>query len=395
MGSEPPPPRLSPDDYLASKNVRKIIANIVTSLLESRPENVEAHIASMFSAFEPKHAHEAFPSFASPPPPFPAHEPPADHRAMPAAAPHAMPGRRMSAVSSDVLRRVQAGGRRQELKPRRVPTSLDIKPVPKDPETAAALDAACRNVGLLSFLQDDQRRILVGAMFKREFADGEVIMKEGDDPDNFYVLLSGGCKIFKKTAGVDEEVAAVGPGSYFGELAMISGSTRSATVVATGELTVTWAIDQVTYLYLLKEHHLQKRMLYRTLLRKVPWLHALADYEILLVADALMPVNPEPGEMLMKQGDIGDDFFIILEGECIVFRSSQGQEMKEVAKLEQGTYFGEMALLTDHPRAATIIAGERCRLVKLDKKSFLRLLGPHSAVFRHRFDMYHVGSDEA
>jgi cAMP-dependent protein kinase regulator len=389
MASPRTPPRLSPDDYLASKNVRKIIANIVTSLLEARPDNVEAHIASMFSEFAPKQP-ETFPPLAVHHPPLTViHDPP--HDSFPSmGGDHPPPARRMSAISSDVLRRVQAGGRRAEIKPRRVPTNLEIKPVPKDPETTAALDAACRNVGLFSFLQDDQRQTLVSAMFKREFRDGEVIMRQGDPPDNFYILLSGACKILKTTNGVEKHIASLGPGSYFGELAMISGSTRSATVMAEGELTVTWAIDQVTYLYLLKEHHLQKRQLYRTLLRRVPWLHGLEDYEILLIADALSPVNPAHGDVLMQQGDIGEDFFIILEGKCKVLRARGDEPMKEVATLEPESYFGEMALLTDHPRAATVVAGDGCKLVRLDKRNFLRLLGPHSAVFRQHFLMYHV-----
>jgi CRP-like cAMP-binding protein len=42
----------------------------------------------------------------------------------------------------------------------------------------------------------------------------------------------------------------------------------------------------------------------------------LPDYEILLVADALQPLDPPDGEAIVKQGDSGDEFFIILDGEC-------------------------------------------------------------------------------
>jgi cAMP-dependent protein kinase regulator len=230
-------------------------------------------------------------------------------------------------------------------------------------------------------------------MFKREFADGAVIIKQGDQPDNFYILLSGSCKVFKKSGEEEKLVATLGPGSYFGELAMISGSTRSASVIAEGELTVTWAIDQLTYLALLKEHHEHKRRRYQSLLSKVACLHGLQDYELLLVADALNSMDPEEGTVLMKQGDIGEDFFIILEGTCTVRKRKDGEEEREVERLGAGSYFGELALLTDLPRAATVIAGQNCKLVKLDKKNFLRLLGPHSSVFDERISLYALSHD--
>ena len=110
--------------------------------------------------------------------------------------------------------------------------------------------------------------------------------------------------------------------------------------------------------------------------------------KILLVADALQPVNPAKGEVVVKQGDPGDEFFIILQGECAVTKKEGDGEPKEVGRLRSGAYFGELALMNDSPRAATVIAGDNCKLVKLDRASFHRLLGPCSEIFTQNMKLY-------
>jgi cAMP-dependent protein kinase regulator len=163
-------------------------------------------------------------------------------------------------------------------------------------------------------------------------------------------------------------------------------------VIAVGEVTC-WAIDQTTYLGLLKEHHVQKRQRYQALLRNVPALSALPDYEILLVADALQPVDPPDGEAIVKQGDSGDEFFIILDGECRVMKKDDStQEPQQVALLGSGQYFGELALMRDSPRAATVVAGHQCKLIKLDRASFHRLLGPCYQIFQENMKFYDTGA---
>ena len=65
-------------------------------------------------------------------------------------------------------------------------------------------------------------------------ADGATLIEEGEEGDAFFVILDGAATV--RRSGVD--VASVGPGSWFGELALLDGEPRSATVVATGPTTV-------------------------------------------------------------------------------------------------------------------------------------------------------------
>ena len=73
-----------------------------------------------------------------------------------------------------------------------------------------------------------------------------------------------------------------------------------------------------------------------------------------MVAAALVQKEWAPGETVIKQGDIGMEFFLIKEGQATVISGE-----KEVAKLRPGDYFGENSLLEDTPRNATIIVPRR------------------------------------
>lgn len=370
--------QLSPEQWLEQKNVSAFLEKIVVSLLETRPENIEQHVMNMLKAgsvpTKPV-TKEAFPSYGGGSPV------PITLQKHGAAMPTAE-GRRQSAISPDVLR--NRGVVRRQAISSRMTSSTDVKItfVPKDEETTAALEQSVKKVDLFSFLQEDQRKALVGAMFKREYNDTDTIIVEGDKPDNFYIIEKGKCKVRKIIGGENKEVATIEAGRYFGELALISGSTRAASVYADGPV-VCWAIDQTTYLGLLKEHHNQKRQRYRQLLRSVSFLNALQDYELLLVTDALIPLFPEENSIIVKQGDSGDEFFIVLDGSCSVVKDG-----KEVGRLGNGSYFGELALLHNVPRAATITALKNCKLCKLDRKSFHRLLGPCSQIFQDNMKKY-------
>ncbi len=84
-------------------------------------------------------------------------------------------------------------------------------------------------------------------------------------------------------------------------------------------------------------------------------------------------VTLQPGQILFRQGDIGDCAYFIRSGSVEVLRADSGEETV-VARLGPGQYFGEMALLSSEPRNATIRAAENCSLSVLGKRNFATLL---------------------
>ncbi len=91
-----------------------------------------------------------------------------------------------------------------------------------------------------------------------------------------------------------------------------------------------------------------------------------------LVAD-LQTVEVEPGTVIVRQGAPADKFFVIVEGEVEVTREDGG-ERRTLARLKRGQFFGEMAILRDAPRAATVEAVAPTTLFAMERDSFRTLV---------------------
>ncbi|MGH0136073.1 UNVERIFIED_CONTAM: hypothetical protein FKN15_019031 [Acipenser sinensis] len=116
---------------------------------------------------------------------------------------------------------------------------------------------------------------------------------------------------------------------------------------------------------------------------------SLDKWERLTVADALEPVQFKDGQKIVVQGEPGDEFFIILEGSAAVLqRRSEHEEFVEVGRLGPSDYFGEIALLMNRPRAATVVARGPLKCVKLDRPRFERVLGPCSDILKRNIQQY-------
>eukprot|EP01135_Chromosphaera_perkinsii_P002687 Nk52_evm55s226 gene=Nk52_evmTU55s226 len=203
---------------------------------------------------------------------------------------------------------------------------------------------------------DDQKEAIIGAMYKVEVASGTHVITEGDNDDIFYIITEGDFEIWATTeAGVQEYILTRGPGSSFGELALIYYCLRTATVKAKTD-GILWAIDRHTFRALLKTTTKKRIEQNKHFLENIPILRELKDEQITKLAGTLEIVNYEDGDFIIRQGEEGDQFFIIREGEVRVTTSTPGSDEVQVGSLKYGDFFGEMALLGNTRRAANVIA---------------------------------------
>eukprot|EP00448_Togula_jolla_P011288 CAMPEP_0170596858 /NCGR_PEP_ID=MMETSP0224-20130122/15366_1 /TAXON_ID=285029 /ORGANISM="Togula jolla, Strain CCCM 725" /LENGTH=799 /DNA_ID=CAMNT_0010921227 /DNA_START=71 /DNA_END=2470 /DNA_ORIENTATION=+ len=108
-------------------------------------------------------------------------------------------------------------------------------------------------------------------------------------------------------------------------------------------------------------------------LAKVPLFKLLPKDEHPLLAAATTHVEFKKGEVIIRQGDPGKEFFVIQQGECSVTVSTDGGPPNKVATLKAGDYFGENALLRDEPRSATITADTQLVTFKITRDKFAEL----------------------
>lgn len=150
-----------------------------------------------------------------------------------------------------------------------------------------------------------------------------------------------------------------------------------------------WTLDRETFNNIVKEAAVKKRERYENFLKQVEILKEIDPYELSQICDALKSVKVKKDDFIIKQNDDGDDFYILEEGEAYVTKKvSSNKDPEYVMDYKKGDYFGELALIKNEPRAASVIAKTDCTLISLERKAFKRLLGPIEEILKRNSSSY-------
>ncbi|GMI29511.1 hypothetical protein TeGR_g11745, partial [Tetraparma gracilis] len=255
-------------------------------------------------------------------------------------------------------------------------------------ERSQLKDCLGKNV-LFSELEDKEMEVIISAFQKKTFGKGDDIIKQGAEGDMFYVVEAGECEIFVEGVGKVMEIGGFDSSSrnFFGELALLYDAPRAATVTAAGNVE-SWGLDRVTFKKILQDQTQKQRSLYKKFLEQVPVLSGLSVYEKLTIADAMEPKTYETGEKIVVEGEEGHSFFIVESGSVICSKKIDGADKNVSDALGPGDYFGELSLINNEMRAATVKATEHTTCLTIDRKTFKRLLGPLEAMLRGNEEMY-------
>jgi len=259
---------------------------------------------------------------------------------------------------------------------------------PKSDDQRHRLNEAVKHILLFKSLESEQMLEVIDAMFEKKVQPGEHVIEQGDDGDNFYVIDSGKYDIYVKIDGEDKNVGAYDGVGSFGELALMYNMPRAATIVATTEGAL-WAMDRSTFRRIVLKNAYNKRKMFESLLENVPMLKFLDPYERMNIADALVTQKFEDGEQIIKQGDQAKCMYFVEDGEVrIAIRQKKADPEVEIARCQKGQYFGELALVTHKPRAASAYSVGTTKLAVLDVGAFERLLGPCMDIMKRNIDDY-------
>ncbi|KAL8950086.1 MAG: hypothetical protein Q9222_003850 [Ikaeria aurantiellina] len=251
------------------------------------------------------------------------------------------------------------------------------------------LKASVSSNFLFSHLADESSAVVLGALVEKPIPAKDIkVITQGDAGDYFYVVEKGTFDIYINQSGAIEpgpqgmgtKVNSIGPGGSFGELALMYNAPRAATVISTEPQSTLWALDRVTFRRILMDSAFQRRRMYESFLEEVPLLSSLTLYERSKIADALETQKFSDGQTIIEEGDKGEAFFMVEQGEAEVYKKDTGAQAIKLYK--KGDYFGELALLDDKPRAASVVAKGDCKVATLGKDGFQRLLGPVEGIMR-------------
>ena len=196
--------------------------------------------------------------------------------------------------------------------------------------------------------------------------------------------------------------AHFGAGDYFGEQALLVDEPRAASVVATSasasclvvnraafELATTGTASSVNVAHSRSKATNEiesgwRRQRFRRELASVPLLAELDERERDTLAARCARVTFQPGAKIMRQGDEGDKFYILLKGSAVALkRDGKGsggdaagggdRDNRVYRSYGPGAHFGELALLTNKPRSATVVAQEKVVALVLDKNALVEL----------------------
>lgn len=228
---------------------------------------------------------------------------------------------------------------------------------------------------LFKNLDANSKNLIINNLKYDEYpANTDIIVENDEEGEYFYIIEQGEVEFYKNGMKLGE----AGRGATFGELALMYNSPRQATVRSKTPCKM-YLLDRITFKKILLNNSYSQRSMFERFLKNLPILKNLTDAERNKLIDVLKSKTVAKGQIIIRQGEVGENFYIIEQGDCVVIKDGE-----EVNVLHQNDYFGELSLLEDSPRAATVkvISENGCKVVYLGKSEFKRLLGPAHEVLK-------------
>lgn len=258
------------------------------------------------------------------------------------------------------------------------------------PEDQSRAVARLSTMPLFANLAEEVLRSVSQRLLLRHVPAGEAIFAKGMPADALYLIDSGQVEIVSDSQTRRGVISRLGPDEFFGETALLTGKPRSTGARAATHANL-WVLYRSDFEDLVNRHPTISLALSRALserlaemnrhfteshLRGLKLLAGLTAGQLEDISRRLSPVRFRKGESPIREGDPGNVMYFIESGRVRVVRG-QGETARSLAEMDSGDLFGEMALLTDSPRSATVIALTDLDLWALNREDFDELVAAY------------------
>jgi putative peptide zinc metalloprotease protein len=238
-------------------------------------------------------------------------------------------------------------------------------------------------VPAFSHLPDPVLGDLASRLTEERFRPADRVVVEGDTDDRLYLIAEGRAEASTIGPSGIVPLATLGPGELFGELSLLeAGSSRQATVTAVEPLLLL-SLRATDFRLALDAHpegraafeKLADDLLVTKLLKQASPFSTLDGERLRRLAARLERLEVPTGETIIRQGEAGEECYVLRSGRVEVLTSGAQGDERILATLDPGSLFGEAALLTDGLRNATVRALKPSTLLVLRRTDLLEVLG--------------------
>ena len=235
-------------------------------------------------------------------------------------------------------------------------------------------------LGFLSGMPRASIERLAHAARVRHAVTGEVVVRQGERGAEFFIIADGQAEVSILERGDERAVRKLKPGEFFGERALLESGIRTATVRALAPMRLLVFNERTFWGELAGpiawQRKVRESLNERELLKRVPLFADVSSRQLDLLAVKLAVVPFRKGTVIVRRGDLGNDFFIVRDGRLAAI----GESRQTLAEMGPGEFFGEIALLRDTPRTATVVGTVGGSVWRLGRQDFHELLGQYLAL---------------
>ena len=237
-----------------------------------------------------------------------------------------------------------------------------------------------RRSSAFRFLSDEHFAALEPLLQEEHYDFGDVIVKQDDPADSFYVLTHGRARALKiKSDGEEIPLGVLKPGDSFGEAALAEGGKRTATVRCSTAVDVL-RIARSDFLGLVEQVPELRRYIemigrnraVQSFLYQFSNFGRLPAPALRSMIDKLTPIGVAKGSLIIREGESAGPLYVIEKGRARAFTGVNGRELN-LAFYREGDFFGELSILNGAPRAASVEAFTDCQLFALEPQAVLEL----------------------